>query len=231
MGSKSVSLTCGNCCAGEPCYCDLLEPSDTWFPEPPTDCPNGVDTKSSTTEDNGYNCKTVTCYKCKETECCLSEIPAFPINSAVPWCSFYCPASVCDNNPGDQKPDGGPCCDDRCIDCGDCGEGGQECCNSVPIQSLFDPLSGEPEKLPLDQFIVDLEAYNNPQIVHFVMHNKSGLSQEQVKFSVLYRAYLLDALAEIDGGAEMYPTLLKHHREWQKQVNASRALQFPSGPA
>jgi hypothetical protein len=96
---------------------------------------------------------------------------------------------------------------------------------------LFDPLSGEPEKLPLDQFIVDLEAYNNPQIVHFVMHNKSGLSQEQVKFSVLYRAYLLDALAEIDGGAEMYPTLLKHHREWQKQVNASRALQFPSGPA
>jgi hypothetical protein len=215
-----------------PCDCSNVIPWGTWFPESPTNCPRDVDTKQSTSEDNGYNnCKPVTCYQCKETECCLTEIPLSPRKDAIPWCSWYCPNSVCDNDPGDKTPDGGPCCDDECIDCGDCGEGGQECCNSVPIQSLFDPLSGEPEKLPLDQFIFDLESYNNPQIVHFVMHNKNGLSQEQVKFSILYRAYLLDALAEIDGGAEMYPTLLKHHREWQKQVNASRALQFPSGPA
>jgi hypothetical protein len=90
---------------------------------------------------------------------------------------------------------------------------------------LFDPLSDQSEELPLDQFIFDLEStYANPLIVHFIIHNIRGITQEKVKFSVLYRAYLLDALAEINAGAEMYPTLYKHHNKWREMVVHARQL-------
>lgn len=90
------------------------------------------------------------------------------------------------------------------------------------IQSLFDPLTPGVEDLALDQFILDLESYDNPDLLHFIMQTILGISQEKVRFSVMYRAHLLDALAEMAQGAEFYPCLLKHHRAWQVFANHYR---------
>jgi hypothetical protein len=91
------------------------------------------------------------------------------------------------------------------------------------INSLFDPLEPGAEELALDQFIVDLESYENPDLVHYIMQRIPGLTQEKILFSVLYRAHLLDALAEMAQGAEFGPCFLKHHRAWQMFARHARA--------
>jgi hypothetical protein len=91
---------------------------------------------------------------------------------------------------------------------------------------LFEPLTDESEEMPTGQFVDDLLAYGDPSLATFILEHKLGITESTVKFSILYRAYLLDALAEIAAGGEQYTTLLKHHRRWQSFVNQFRAARF-----
>lgn len=249
MGSTTFS--CDYCCLPT-CSCDCL-PTDEgmpqrwdywvlgqegigwqfWYEQPPESCwlDKPIVERSVTPADCGEEKRCVekgvrkVCYACEPVVCCGPN-----------GCSGYCGGSLtgddhvgCDSDP-ESVQDGGPCCDNRCIACGDCGEGGEECCNSTEIQSLFDPLVPDAEELALDQFLLDLETYDNPELLHFVMHHLPplSLSQDKIKFSVLYRAYLLDALAEMAQGAEFYPCFLKHHKAWQVFARESRKAQFQS---
>jgi hypothetical protein len=133
MGSTTVS--CNYCCGlVQDCECACLNTESNlgpWMDTEPV-CPFGTQTRNSTEaacvdlfgEGALVPCTTRTCYACEETECC----------NAFGTCTDLLTACVCDNNPGDGTPDGGPCCDQYCVGCGDCGVGGAECCGpQIPL--------------------------------------------------------------------------------------------------
>ena len=57
------------------------------------------------------------------------------------------------------------------------------------------------------------------------MENLLGIRDQKIKFSILYRAYLLDCLSEIDSGAEPHACWMKYNEEWKKFARQYRGLE------
>lgn len=143
-----------------------------------------------------------------DTECCDSSS----------GCTLYCPGPGC-------TPDDGVCCDGNCITCGDCGEGGEQCCNSTEIKSLFDDLSHESEMLKWGTLVTELEgAWGADKVEALVeVALKFGIKKDEYwKVSVLARAYMIDCMDEVAKGADVETSYAKHHAEWAKFVSLTR---------
>jgi len=159
-------------------------------------------------------CKDGVCSGCRE--CCLDD------NS----CSGFCPKPVCDNNPlPGQTPDGAPCCDGVCIACGDCGDGGEECCNSIELMSIFDNLSDQAEYILISTADTEIhESFGHSAISAWNDYVKNIRFGNNYKFSIMLRSYLIDALYAIESGADPIETMNIFRQQWTQFANTYRGV-------
>lgn len=180
--------------------------------------------------DQGKCCCGDTC--CTESEyCCDGACQAEPCGgreccNSDGTCSNFCPAPVCDNNPAPgETPDGAPCCDPVCIGCGDCGDGGEECCNSTQLASVFDALSDEPESIDCEVADAEVSEEFGPVAAaawgSYVSAMRFG---EVYKFSLMRRSYVLDALYEIRDGSIPEVAMSDAQQRWAQFANAYRGV-------
>lgn len=141
-------------------------------------------------------------------------------------CSSFCPNPVCDNNPGpNQTPDGGPCCDGLCIECGDCGVGGEECCNSLEISSIFDALSDQPESILCETADAEvLDTFGSEAVMAWNGYAESIRFGGVYKFSLMRRSYMLDALYAIDSGVDTASAMATTRQQWAQFANLYRGV-------
>ena len=174
-------------------------------PPPPT-CSEGYILVQTGTDSDG--CATYECRR-SDTDCC----------TPTGGCTGYCPGPACD-------PSDGVCCDNVCITCQDCGDGGEECCNSIEIKSLFTDLSNESEMILWDTVVGEIkESWGDKkldQLVEIIF--KFGIKKDNYwKVSVFARAYVIDCLDDVANGMDINSAYAKHHSEWSKFVSVVRS--------
>lgn len=163
---------------------------------------------SGTLPTSGYCCDG----GCQEEPCGPSGVCC----TAEGNCTGFCTGPVCDNYPlPGETPDGGPCCDGFCIECGDCGEGGAECCNSVELSSIFDALSDQPESIACDAADAEVSAAFGP-VATAAWAEYAGFIRfgEAYKFSIMRRSYILDALYAIEDGDSVSEAMAASRQQW-----------------
>lgn len=153
---------------------------------------------------------------CEERECCNQDGS----------CSNFCPFPVCDNNPAPgATPDGGPCCDEVCVECGDCGDGGEECCNSIELASIFDPLSDQSESIACELADSEVSAeFGAAAVSAWAEYAAPRRFGEVYKFSLMRRSYVLDALYAIEGGAVAGEAMAATRQQWALFANQYRGV-------
>jgi len=136
-------------------------------------------------------------------------------------CSDFCPGPNCDAT---STPDG-VCCDDVCIICEDCGVGGEECCNSVRISSLFAPLTDQSETILVSIADREVGTYSNPLVgVAWAEWSARMKRGEIYKFSLLWRSHVLDGLEAIEAGAPLEDAMQTSMRNQVQFANLYRAI-------
>lgn len=204
-------------CCDEPPTCSggqtLVETGEDQFGCPTYRCCDGPPTCSGgrTPVEVGTDSDGCKIYECRlvNTECC---------NSAG-GCTGYCPGPGC-------TPSDGVCCDGVCITCQDCGVGGEECCNSIEIQSLFEDLSNESEMIKWDSIVAELKSSwgEDKMDVLIDVLLRFGIQKDGFwKVSVFARAYVIDCLDDVANGVDIDIAYMKHHSEWAKFVTLVRS--------
>jgi len=156
----------------------------------------------------GETCETVDCRSEPPRECCNEDGS----------CTLFCPGISC-------TPADGVCCDSVCIECGDCGVGGEECCNSMEIASLFAPLTDQPEVIGASTADQEIAAYSRPEVtaawIAWSAERKNG---GVYKFSILWRSYLLDALEAIEAGENAAIAVQRSLQQWKDFAKKYRGV-------
>jgi len=145
----------------------------------------------------------------KNCVCCTSTM----------GCTGDCPGSGC-------TPSDGYCCDTLCVGCGDCGEGGEMCCNSVEIKSLFEDLKNDSESMQWEALKEEATAVwgaDNLEKIIPIFTKWGILDDGYWKSSILTRPYILDCVEDVLNGSDFGIAYSKHHAIWAKIATTIRS--------